>query len=62
MSALTFSKVKARLIAKLSEARLGDKVETVAKPIAKVIDKTIKTDLEHCSGCQQRKESLNNLF
>ncbi len=40
---------------------LGDYVEQIAKPIAKVIDKTFGTDLEHCEGCEKRKKALNNL-
>lgn len=45
---------------------LGDVVETLAKPIARVIDATTariipkhKTDLANCPGCQKRKAALN---
>jgi hypothetical protein len=51
-----------RLRQKLKELKLGDKVETLAKPVAVFSDKHFGTDLQNCSGCQQRKESLNNLF
>lgn len=41
---------------------LGDRVEQVAKPIAKVIDLVAGTDLKNCGGCQKRKEYLNRKF
>jgi hypothetical protein len=41
--------------------RLGDKVASVAQPIARAIDKIAGTDIEHCGGCKKRRESLNNL-
>jgi hypothetical protein len=40
---------------------LGDVVETVAEPIAAVIDFVFHTNIKGCSGCQKRKESLNEL-
>lgn len=40
---------------------LGDLVEKVAKPIAKAIDKVVGTDIEHCDGCDKRKDFLNRL-
>ena len=45
----------------LTEMRLGDKVEIVAKPIAKVVDKVFKTNLQNCGKCGERKQWLNNL-
>jgi hypothetical protein len=39
--------------------RLGDLVESVAKPIAQAIDFVFKTDLQNCKGCEERKEWLN---
>ena len=38
---------------------LGDVVHAVASPIAALSDKVLKTDLKHCSGCQKRREWLN---
>lgn len=42
--------------------KLGDKVHSVAQPIAKVIDKTLGTNIQGCGGCARRREKLNNLF
>lgn len=39
---------------------LGDKIEKVAKPVAKVIDTVFNTDLQNCGGCNQMKHDLNN--
>lgn len=41
---------------------LGDKVEKVAKPIAKAIDYIAGTNIQNCGGCKKRKEALNKLF
>ena len=38
---------------------LGDAVAVVAKPIARVIDRAVGTDLEHCEGCAKRQAALN---
>lgn len=43
-------------------AGLGDRVERIAKPIAKVIDRVAHTDLQNCGGCKKRKEYLNEKF
>ena len=40
---------------------LGDMVETIAKPIAKAIDSVAGTDIEHCEGCEKRKNFMNKL-
>lgn len=40
---------------------LGDAVALVAQPIAKAIDSVAGTNIQGCSGCQQRKEALNKL-
>lgn len=45
---------------KAQNKRLGDAVESIAKPIAKTIDKALGTDLEHCEACERRKNFLNN--
>ena len=42
--------------------RLGDKVERVAQPIAKAIDKTFKTNLQNCGACKRRKDKLNSIL
>lgn len=39
--------------------KLGDAVEAIAKPIAKIIDKVAGTKLQECGGCKKRKEFLN---
>lgn len=41
---------------------LGDIVEKVAKPIAKVIDAVAKTNIQGCGGCAKRKKYLNDKF
>lgn len=41
---------------------LGDVVHKVAQPIAKVIDKTLGTNIQHCGGCKKRREALNRHF
>lgn len=38
---------------------LGDVVERVAKPVARLIDRVAGTDIEHCTGCAARREMLN---
>jgi hypothetical protein len=39
--------------------KLGDIVHRIAQPIAKGIDYVFQTDIQHCSGCAQRREWLN---
>lgn len=41
--------------------RLGDKVESIAQPIAKGLDKLLGTNIADCGGCQKRKEKLNKI-
>lgn len=41
--------------------RLGDKIASVAQPIAKTIDKAIGTNIRNCKSCKKRREYLNNL-
>lgn len=41
---------------------LGDRVERVAQPIAKTIDRVFKTKVSECEGCKARKEWLNEKF
>jgi hypothetical protein len=38
---------------------LGDIVESVAKPIARAVDRIAGTDIEHCQGCAKRRDALN---
>ncbi len=41
---------------------LGDVVEAVAKPVARMIDRIAGTDIEHCPGCARRRDALNRRF
>lgn len=41
--------------------RLGDLVAAIAQPIASTIDRLTGTNLTHCKGCAQRKETLNKI-
>ena len=41
---------------------LGDVVEKVAQPIAKAIDKVLRTDIQNCGGCKKRRDALNKAF
>lgn len=41
---------------------LGDRVERIAQPIARVIDKVAGTNIQGCGACQKRKEALNKAF
>jgi hypothetical protein len=41
---------------------LGDRVERIAQPIARVIDKVAGTNIQGCGACQKRKEYLNKKF
>lgn len=38
----------------------GDAIETVARPVSKVIDWFFGTDLQGCSGCKQMQNNLNS--
>lgn len=40
---------------------LGDRVERIAQPIARVIDRVAGTNIQGCGACQKRKEWLNNI-
>ena len=46
----------------LKNHRLGDKVHTVAQPIAEVIDRVTGARISTCDSCATRREKLNNLF
>jgi hypothetical protein len=37
----------------------GDLVALVAEPVAKAIDAIAKTHLSGCTGCQSRRQALN---
>ena len=41
---------------------LGDVVERVAQPIAKLIDGVAGTNVQGCRACKKRKEYLNKKF
>lgn len=40
--------------------RLGDKIERLAKPIAKTIDAIWGSDLVNCTGCNKMRDNLNS--
>lgn len=40
---------------------LGDAVAAVAQPIARAIDRIAGTDIQHCGGCQKRRNYLNRI-
>lgn len=42
-----------------SKLGLGDRVERIAQPIAKVVDKILGTNIQNCTGCRKRKQWLN---
>jgi hypothetical protein len=41
---------------------LGDVVAAVAKPIARVIDHHLHTELAECSPCELRRQRLNQIL
>ena len=41
---------------------LGDQVERIAQPVAKVIDKVLKTNVQGCKACKRRRDYLNKRF
>ena len=41
---------------------VGDQVERIAQPIAKVIDKALGTNIQGCGGCKRRRDYLNKRF
>lgn len=47
---------------KYSPAGLGDQVARLAKPIARVLDATLGTNLASCPSCADRQAALNHLF
>jgi hypothetical protein len=45
-----------------NRTKLGDRVHSVAKPIAEVIDKVAGTNIKGCGACAKRRKALNNMF
>lgn len=41
---------------------LGDRVERIAQPVARVIDRLAGTNIQGCGACQKRKKYLNEKF
>lgn len=41
---------------------LGDRVERIAQPIARTIDRVARTNIQGCGACQKRKKYLNKKF
>lgn len=58
----TYENSKETLKKIFSDRMLGDKVRSVAQPIAKIIDETFGTKIQECGACKKRQEKLNNLF
>ncbi len=50
---------KYRLAEKLRAGQYGAAVEIVAKPIARVVDRVIGTNLTNCVACAKRRERWN---
>lgn len=53
----------------LTRLGVGDAVEVIAKPIARILDKStsilpkaMQTNIAECGGCRSRKERLNSMF
>ena len=40
-------------------SRLGDKIERIAKPIARAIDRVAGTKVANCGGCKKFKDRTN---
>jgi hypothetical protein len=40
---------------------VGDVVEMIAQPIARVIDRVAGTNVQECGGCSKRRDALNRL-
>jgi|TARA_X000001382_G_scaffold95513_1_gene69927 hypothetical protein len=59
---LVLSKEQLNSFGKPRTLGLGDRVEKIAQPIAKIIDKFAGTNIQGCGACQKRKEYLNNIF
>lgn len=49
-------------IRKVSARKYGDKVASIASPIARIIDSVLGTDLVNCASCKERQNKLNKLF
>jgi hypothetical protein len=41
---------------------IGDRVERIAQPIARAIDRVAGTNIQGCGACQKRKKYLNEKF
>lgn len=55
-------RIRAKLGVPKKITGLGDVVEIVAKPVAKVSDAVFGTNLRNCEKCPERKEYLNKKF
>ena len=38
---------------------LGDLVAVIAQPVARALDRLLKTKLKDCGGCKERQDELN---
>lgn len=50
---------KVSLLESVAKRQFGDVVAIVAQPIARKIDRVMGTRIQHCGGCQQRREAMN---
>jgi hypothetical protein len=50
---------KKSIVSMIANKQFGDAVEVIAQPIAKTLDKVLKTNISGCGGCKQRKERWN---
>lgn len=47
---------------KHSPRGLGDQAARILKPVARLLDGVLGTDLEHCPACAERQAWLNETF
>lgn len=59
---LVLSKGQIASLRKPKSLGLGDRVEQIAQPIAKVIDRIAGTNIQECGACKKRKKKLNELL
>jgi hypothetical protein len=58
VKAVTIRRVNGNIV-EHTVSDLGDKIERLAKPVAKAIDKIAGTKIAKCRGCKKMKDRLN---